>query len=88
MLDRLSILERVINPSHGDLTVELAKQILAFDFPPDDHERYVELSSKANEGQLSEEERRELEEYLNVDDFLMVIKAKAHASLARQTPAA
>ena len=78
MLDRLSILERVINPAQGDFTAELARQILGFDFPQADHERYAELSAKASEGQLSGEERCELEEYLNVNDFLMVIKAKAH----------
>ena len=82
-----AILERVINPSRGDFSAELARQVLSFDFPPADHARYAELSGKAGEGLLNEDERAELEEYLEVNDFLAIIKAKARASISRN-PAA
>jgi hypothetical protein len=83
-----TILERVIKPERADLSPELARHVLAFDFPPTDHARYQELSAKASEGTLSETERAELEEYLDVNDFLTVIKAQAQASLRRRGPAA
>ena len=76
-----SILERVISPDRGGLSAELARHILSFDFPPSDHARYEELSEKASEGTLTETERAELEEYLDINDFLAILKAKANASL-------
>jgi hypothetical protein len=88
MLAHPAILERVVKPDRGDFPPELARHILSFDFPPADHARYAELSAKASEGQLSSEERSELEDYLNVNDFLTLIKAKAEASLRQQSPAA
>ncbi len=75
-------------PDQGGFPPELARQVLAFDFPAADHSRYAELSAKASEGQLSDEDRSELEDYLNVNDFLTIIKAKATASLRQQNPAA
>ena len=83
-----TILERVIKPEQASLSPELACHVLAFDFPPADHARYQELSAKASEGTLSEAERAELEEYLEVNDFLTVIKAQAQTSLRRRGPAA
>ena len=76
-----TILERVIKPERAGFSPELARNILAFDFPPADHQRYQELSAKASEGTLSETERAELEEYLEVNDLLTIIKAQAEASL-------
>jgi hypothetical protein len=88
MLTHPSILERVIKPERGDFSPELAQHILSFDFPPEDHDRYRELSAKAQDGSLTPDERLELEDYLGVNDFLIIIKAKAEASLHRQNPAA
>jgi hypothetical protein len=87
MLSDSAILERVIDPKRGDFPPELARRILQFDFPTSDHARYAELSAKAQDGSLTEQERAELEDYLNVSDFLTIIKAKAEASL-RQNSAA
>jgi hypothetical protein len=88
VLNDVAILERVIGPDRGNFPPELARQILAFDFPPQDHARYAELSLKASEGQLAASERAELDDYLNVNDFLTFMKAKAEASLQQHTPAA
>ena len=79
-----TVLERVIRPKRGDLSPGMARQFLSLDFPPGDHARYERLSAKASEGALSEAERAELEEYLDVNDFLTIIKAKARASLQRR----
>ncbi len=88
MLNHPDILDRVIRPDCGSFPLELARQILTFDFPKPDHDRYAELSAKAGDGRLSADERGELEDYLNINDFLTIIKAKAQASLEHQSPAA
>ena len=88
MANGTTVLERVIQPENGDLSPELARQVLRFDFPPSDHARYEDLSTRANEGKLTEMERVELEEYLDVNDLLTVLKAKAKASLRSRRHAA
>lgn len=81
MKKRSSILERIVMPGQGDLSEELARYILSLDFPKADHARYQELSTKAQDGTLSGEEELELEEFLNVNDFLSVVQTKARTSL-------
>jgi hypothetical protein len=88
MLTHPAILERVIDPQRGDFPPELARQVLKFGFPASDHARYEELSLRAQSGALSEQERAELEDYLSVNDLLIILKAKAEASLRRVDPAA
>jgi len=46
--------------------------------------RYLELSGKAQQGTLTTAERLELDEYLDVDDLLMMFQAKARASLTAE----
>lgn len=88
MAGRSSILEHVIDPKRGDLSADLARYILTLDFPKADHLRYAELAEKAQQGALSELERAELEDFLNVNDFLAIVQAKAKASLKNNSSAA
>lgn len=88
MLTNPAILERVIDPDCGDFPIDFARQVLKFAFPAKDRARYEVLSYKAQDGKLSAAERAELEDYLNVDDLLMILKAKAEASLHEQNSAA
>jgi hypothetical protein len=88
MLRNPSILDRVIASKRGGFPLDFAKQVLGFGFPPRDLARYEKLSYKAQSKSLTEKERAELEDYLNVNDLLMVLKAKAQASLRNQSPAA
>lgn len=88
MQERSALLDRVIKPQLGGFSEEFARQVLAFDFPPADLDRYKALSEKAQDGTLSSEERADLEKYLDVNDFLIAMKAKAKASLRKQNPAA
>ncbi len=84
-----SILDHVIQPGKGNLSEALAQYILSLDFPKEDRDRYQELSAKADEGLLSLEEKSELEEFLNVNDFLATVQAKARRSLGEpSTPVA
>jgi hypothetical protein len=84
MANDSTILERVIRPDEGEFSAELARHVLTFDFPPSDHVRYETLSAKASAGHLTPQERAELEEYLDVNDLVTVMKAKARASLQRK----
>jgi hypothetical protein len=88
MVLRTTILERVIEPKRGDFPPAVAREIMKFNFPPSDHARYAELSAKAQDNTLSDDERSELEEYLNINDFFTVLKAKAEASLRPKGSAA
>ena len=88
MLSDPAILDRVIDSKRGDFPAEVARQVLKFAFPPKDRARYEKLSYKAQDGTLTVKERAELEDYLNVNDLLIVLKAKAEASLRNESPAA
>lgn len=88
MLSDPAILERVINPRRGDFPEDLARRVLKFTFPARDRARYLRLSRKAQDGKLTEAERAQLEDYVNVNDLLIILKAKAEASLRRKQPAA
>jgi hypothetical protein len=70
MVVRASILERIMEPGRGGFSPEFAREVLKFGFPPADHARYVELSVKAPNAELTDDETAELEDYLNVNDFL------------------
>lgn len=88
MLHHPELLDRLFQPASGTFPPELARQILELRFPPADHARYEELSEKAQEGALNTEERLTLEDYLNLNDFLIILKTKAHASLSKSSSAA
>lgn len=88
MLSDPAILDRVINSSQGGFPPALARQVLRFGFPLKDRQRYKRLSQKAQNGTLTAKERAALEDYVNVNDLLMILKAKAEASLGDESPAA
>jgi hypothetical protein len=76
-----AILNRLIDPEVGDLSPEAAESILRLDFPEADHARMAELSSKAQEGTLTADEREELQEYVRVADLLALLQSKARQSV-------
>lgn len=88
MVQPSAILERVIDPKGAGFSPELARQVLEMGFSEWDHARYAELSAKAQTGALNSLEREELEQYIDINDMLTVLKSKAEASLSPQTPAA
>lgn len=81
MVARASALERVFRPAEGDLPAELARYLLKLDFPAPDHARYKQLSERAQEGSLSQEEEDELDDLLISNDVLMILQSKARLSL-------
>jgi hypothetical protein len=75
------IWSRAIRPGVGDLSPQAAREWLRLQLADSDAERVRELSRKANSGQLTGAEERELESYLNVGRTLEFLKAKARLSL-------
>lgn len=75
------IFSRVIDPSNPSLTPEAARALLHLGYSDSDHARMTELAGKSNAGELTEEERRELEGYVFVGDVLAMLKSKARLSL-------
>ena len=80
------IWSRTIRPDEGDLSPEAAREWLRLQLSETDVERVRELSTKANSGQLTSTEERELENYLNVGRTLEFLKAKARLSLRARNP--
>ena len=77
---------RTIRPDEGDLSPEAAREWLRLQLSDADAGRVRELSTKANSGQLTGIEERELENYLNVGRTLQFLKAKARLSLCGHIP--
>ena len=77
---------RTIRPGEGNLSPEAAREWLRLQLSDADAERVRELSTKANSGQLTGIEERELENYLNVGRTLQFLKAKARLSLCGHIP--
>jgi hypothetical protein len=88
MANRASILESVIGQAKGEMSPDLARYLLSLDIPAADQARYVELAGKAQAGALSDEERAEIEDFLNVNDFLTIVQSKARAALGGKSSAA
>jgi hypothetical protein len=76
--------DRATDPVFRILTRDQAVQIV--DFHADDQlqDRIEQLAGKANEGELSEDERSEYEGYAQANKFLSLLQAKARRVLASE----
>lgn len=88
MPSEVEIFSRLIDPGNPTMTPEAAAAVLQLTFAPTDHARMQELARKSNEGELTPDERRELESYVFVGDVLGILKSKARSSLRKHNPAA
>jgi hypothetical protein len=79
-----AIWSRIVKPERASFTPELARAILKLDFDREDQQRVETLSAKAQKGSLTPEERAELEEYIRVNNELMILQSKARLSLQRK----
>ena len=82
------ILERAITADNESWSPEAARAILAFKLADVDLRRADELAAKARDGAMTDEERRNLENYLHVGRLIEFMKAKALLSLKAQDMAA
>ncbi len=76
------LLQRVFDLTGCGLNSDRARWLLDLDFPEADYDRIQFLNEKANEGTLSDEERAELDAYVNVGDLLACWQSQAREFLA------
>ncbi|HEY2416133.1 MAG TPA: hypothetical protein VGI40_28080 [Pirellulaceae bacterium] len=77
------ILDQVLDPLADCLTPDVAKRILAVALEPRRQMRIDELAQKANDGLLTDEERREYADYVEAMDLIGILKATARLALSR-----
>lgn len=73
--------DRGTDPLLQILTAEQAEQIVAWRTDESLQDRIAELAARANEGDLSPEERAEYEAYIQANDFVALLQAKARRLL-------
>ena len=78
-----NLLSIYLEPIAEDLTPGQAGIILAIKPTEELTGRVRELGDKANAGTLTEQERAEYEYYVDVDDLIGLLKAKARRLLGR-----
>jgi len=78
------VLDQVLDPVADCLTPEVARRILSVALEPKRQLRIDELAQKANEGTLTDEERREYSDYVEAMDVVGILKATARLALSRQ----
>ena len=79
----LAAAERLLRPMTSNLTAELAHALVNLTADEETQTRFDLLAGKNNEGQLTATEREELESLVRVNTLLGVLKAEAHAVLAK-----
>jgi hypothetical protein len=78
-------LDRLLAPVTDCFTPEVAERLVGLQADPEIEARIQELAAKANEGQLSVEERAEYTDYVEAVDLVGVLQARARAILARRS---
>jgi hypothetical protein len=78
-----TIFARVWETSNGGLSPQVARHILTLGFSEEDMARMHELAVKNQEGQISTEERDELDCYIKVGDLLAILQSKARKLLKK-----
>ncbi|HLW66244.1 MAG TPA: hypothetical protein VKS79_13105 [Gemmataceae bacterium] len=81
------ILDRLLDPLGEILTPEVARKLVHYRFDAKVQAHIDKLARKSNEGELSEQERREYETYVYTIDFIAILQAKARALLKRSANA-
>lgn len=74
--------DRATEPVLRIVSRDQAAQIIDFHGDEDLQRRIEELAEKANEGELTEEERAEYEGYVEANSFIAVLQAKARRLFA------
>ena len=78
-------MDRVLDPFMDCLTPEVARNLVDLCADPEIQARLDKLADKANEGELSPEERAIYDRFLEAYHFVTILQAKAREFLRRQT---
>jgi hypothetical protein len=77
------IMAEVVESQEGDFEPDVARAIICLRFSAVQNEQMRQLADKHNRGELTEEERDQLESYRRVGNFLALLQSKARLSLRR-----
>jgi len=72
-----TVLDRFLRPLTDCLTPEVAQRIVNLQLDAQSQARLDDLAAKANEGQLTDDERQEYEEFVEGIDLMGILKARA-----------
>lgn len=81
------VLDRLLDPVGRILTPDVAKKLVKLRLDAKAQARIDKLARKCNEGELTDDERREYETYVHAIDFIAILQAKARALLKRSADA-
>jgi hypothetical protein len=76
-------LDALFEPLSRCLDAESARRVSEFRVDPEVQARVDLLAEKANQGELTQDERAEYEAFINAADFISVLKLKARRQLKR-----
>jgi superfamily II DNA helicase RecQ len=79
--------DQLFDPNHSCFTIEAAERLIALRADEATQLRMEELAAQANEGTLSESERREYETCVRAGSVLSILQAKARLFMKRQSVA-
>ena len=74
-------LDGLLDPLSHCLDAESARRVIEMRIDPTVQSRLNVLAERANDGVLTDEERAEYEAFINVGDFISILKLKAHRHL-------
>jgi hypothetical protein len=77
-----SAFDRATLPIFGILTSEQTHQIADYHADQELQDRIAQLADKANEGELTEEERAEYEGYVHANRFVATLQAQARRRIS------
>ena len=77
------ILEAVVAPDKPTLSAGMARMLLKLSFQAEQKAEIEALLERNNAGTITESERRQLEAYVRVGNFLSLLQAKARATVSR-----
>ena len=77
-----SILDRMLEPVGNTMPLDYAREIVELRAHPRDQARIDELADKCNEGELTDAERDEYDDYLRAIHFIGILQRKARRVLA------
>jgi hypothetical protein len=80
-----SAFDRATQPILGILTPEQVHQIADYHADEELQDRIAQLAEKANEGELSDEERSEYEGYIHANRFVAILQAQARRRISSQS---
>ena len=76
-----TLLDGLLDPLSRCLDAESARRLAEFHIDPAIQARIDALAERANNGDLSEEERAEYEAFINTTDLISILKLKARRQL-------